>query len=115
MVLKDTNVYSNPTAEEKFSTVPHSTILHLGDVVEISQRVQANWVKIRSPVEGWVELYRFIENQTNTNQSKQVSVHLIPYDLLNHSCHSSIRPYGKLDNKIIISIITIIIDYYYYY
>ena len=92
-VLTDTYVYPDPKID-KF--VPNS-ILKLGDVVEISQRSHGNWVKLSSPIEGWVEIYRTIEieTQTNANQSQQNSVQLIPFDLLNHSCHGSIRPFGR--------------------
>ena len=68
-------------------------LLDPGDVIEIAERTLISWVRFWGPRgEGWTEIF-----QTNKAESgKQAPrVQLISLDLLTHSRHGAVRPFGS--------------------
>jgi hypothetical protein len=94
LVLRRTATFAAPVIESSVTT-PRPLLkfsLEPGDVIEIAERTLVSWVRFCSPRgEGWAEMF-----QTTTSASGAgVRVHLIPLDILTHSRHGAVRPYGE--------------------
>lgn len=94
LVVRPTPVYGSPTDLSAPIKPGPKFILQAGEVIYSRERSLLTWIRMASPEENWVEIYRTVANESDSKKQEQC-VQLIPLELISHSRHGAVRPFGK--------------------
>jgi hypothetical protein len=98
MVIREAPVFATPFDTVVASKHTPKYLLRVGDVVEATDRSLLSWVHVcSSGREGWVELFQTVVDEEDPRK-QFARPHLISLDLLTHSRHGAVRPYGLSDD-----------------
>jgi hypothetical protein len=100
LVIRPSSAYAAPVDS---ATPRPSPIFSLapGDVIEITERTLISWVRFSAPRgEGWAEIFQTVASEAEPSKQAPPRVQMISLDLLTHSRHGAVRPFGESSSLI---------------